>query len=227
MSDMPPPLPPAIDAGRTGPVWEQPGSVFNRFLETVREVLLNPQGFFRTMRRTGGLGGPLTFGVAGTLIGSVIGSLYQLMFMSMGGGMGDLQGFGEGAAAALFSTGCIVIAVPIVAVIGMFIGAAIYHLMLMLLGAARFPFETTMRVVAYSMGATSILNVVPVCGGIAAAIWAIVANIIGLAQAQETTIGKAAAAVLLPVLICCVVLGLFYLLAFAAVMGALSGAWQA
>ena len=226
-SHLPPPPPPG-DGGRTGPAWEQPGPVFDRFLETMREVLLNPQVFFRTMRRTGGLGPPLTFGVAGTFIGGVIGALYQLMFMTMGSGFSDAgaEAFGESAFAALFSTGCIVVVIPVMAVLGMFIGAGVYHLMLLLLGGARFGFETTMRVVAYSMGATSVLQIVPVCGGFAAAIWAIVANIIGLSQAHEIPIGKAAAAVLLPVVICCVLIGLVYVLAFAAVMGALSGGWQ-
>ena len=224
MSDPLPPLPPPADAGRTGPPWEQPGPVFNRFLDTMREVLLNPVVFFRTMRRQGGLGAPLTFGVAGTFIGGVIGALYQLMFMTMGSGFEGAEAFGQGAAAALFSTGCIVVVIPIMAVLGMFIAAAIYHVMLLLLGGARFPFETTMRVVAYSMGATSVLQVVPICGGLAAAIWALVANIIGLSHAHEITTGKAAAAVLLPVVICCA-LGIG-LAMFAGVMGAMAGGWQ-
>jgi len=222
-----PPSPPPGETGRTGPAWEQPGPVFNRFLETMREVLLNPQVFFRTMRRAGGLGPPLTFGIAGTFIGGVIGALWQLMFMTMGSGFSNAgaEAFGEGAIAALFSTGCIVVFIPIVAVLGMFIGAGVYHLMLMLLGAARYPFETTMRVVAYSMGATSVLQIVPVCGGLAAAIWAIVAYIIGLSQAHEITIGKAAAAVLLPIVLCCV-LGVGLAIVAGLTMGAMAGGWQ-
>lgn len=226
---LPPSVPPG-DSGRTGPAWEQPGPVFTRFLETMREVLLNPQGFFRTMRRTGGLGAPLTFGVAGTFIGGVVGALWQLMLTTMGSGFGDVgaDAFGEGAFAALFSTGCIIVVVPIAAVVSMFIGAAIYHVMLMLLGSARFGFETTMRVVAYSMGATSVLQIVPFCGGVAAAVWSIVANIIGLAQAHEITTDKAAAAVLIPLAVCCVLVILVSALAIAALLGGTlgSGGWQ-
>ena len=226
MSDQfPPPLPPAHDDGRTGPVWEQPGPIGSRFLETVRGVLLDPTAFYRTMRRSAGLGPPLTFGIAGTLIGSLIGSLYQLMFMSAGTGFGDVTA-GEAAFASLFSSGCIVIVVPVFAVLGMFVGAAIYHVMLLLLGAARQPFETTMRVVAYAMGATSVLQIIPICGSVLAVVWSIVVYIIGLAQAHEIPTGKAAAAVLIPIAVCCVLTALFYAALLAVFLGAAFGGLQ-
>ena len=229
MSDqLPPPLPapstPASDdAGRAGPVWEHPGPVVPRFLETVRGVLLDTVVFFRTMRRRGGLASPLTFGVAGTLLGALIGALYQFMFASMSGGLGDVGSARDAAIVGLLSSGCIVVFLPLIAVVAMFVSAAIYHVMLLLLGAARQPFETTMRVVAYSMGSTSVLQIVPVCGGVFAAVWAIVANIIGLARTHEISTGKAAAAVLLPVLACCVIIALFYAALIAVLVGAAVG----
>lgn len=231
MSDqLPPPLPPSIppsgDAGRTGPPWENPGPVFGRFVETMRGVLLDPTALFRSMRRTGGLGRPLTFGIAGTLIGSLIGSLWQMMFMAGGGTFSDPSFGGEAAVATLFSSGCIIVVVPVVSVLAMFIAAGVYHLMLMLLGAARQPFETTMRVVAYSMGSTSLLQILPVCGSLVAAVWALVAYIIGLAQAHEISTGKAAAAVLIPVAVCCVIGILFYAAILAVFLGAVAGGFE-
>jgi hypothetical protein len=194
-----------------------------RFLETVRGVLLDTVVFFRTMRRRGGLASPLTFGVAGTLLGALIGALYQFMFASMSGGLGDVGSARDAAIVGLLSSGCIVVFLPLIAVVAMFVSAAIYHVMLLLLGAARQPFETTMRVVAYSMGSTSVLQIVPVCGGVFAAVWAIVANIIGLARTHEISTGKAAAAVLLPVLACCVIIALFYAALIAVLVGAAVG----
>jgi hypothetical protein len=229
MSDqLPPPLSPpstpaSDDAGRAGPVWEHPGPVVPRFLETVRGVLLDTVVFFRTMRRRGGLASPLTFGVAGTLLGALIGALYQFMFASMSGGLGDVGSARDAAIVGLLSSGCIVVFLPLIAVVAMFVSAAIYHVMLLLLGAARQPFETTMRVVAYSMGSTSVLQIVPVCGGVFAAVWAIVANIIGLARTHEISTGRAAAAVLLPVLACCVIIALFYAALIAVLVGAAVG----
>jgi hypothetical protein len=91
--------------------------------------------------------------------------------------------------------------------------------MLLLLGGARGTFETTMRVVAYTMGATSLLQVLPMCGSLLAAVWAVVVNIIGLAQAHEISTGKAAAAVLLPVVACCVLIVVAWAAAIASMLG--------
>ena len=55
-----PPTPPSSGA-RTGPPWEQPGAFFQRWLDTAKSILLDPQGGFRNVRRTGGLGAPLTY----------------------------------------------------------------------------------------------------------------------------------------------------------------------
>jgi hypothetical protein len=171
------------------------------------------------MRREGGLGPPLTFGIIGTLLGGLIGALYQVMLSASVGGLVDPSEMREQMFVTAFSSGCVIVVLPLVAVLSIFIGSAVYHVLLMLLGAARRPFETTMRVVAYAMGATSLLQVVPVCGAVIAAVWAIVANIIGLAQSHEISTGKAAAAVLIPILVCCVVSVLFYAAIFALIMG--------
>jgi hypothetical protein len=218
----PPELPP--DAGRTGPVWETSGPLASRFLETVRGVLLNPVEFYRTMRRHGGLGPPLIFGIAGTLAGGVIGALYQLMFMTMGGGFGDLTVARDTAVVGLLSSGCIVVIVPVVGILSIVIAAGIYHLMLLMLGGAQGTFETTLRVVAYTMGATSLLQILPVCGSFLAAVWSIVVNIIGLAQAHEVSTGNAAAAVLVPILACCVIVGLAWAATMAAILAS-AGVW--
>jgi hypothetical protein len=178
------------------------------------------------MHRRGGLAAPLTFGVAGTLLGALVGSLYQLMFASLGGGFADPDVARDAAFVGLLSSGCIVVVLPLVAVLSMFVSAAIYHVMLLLLGSARQPFEATMRVVAYSMGSTSLLQVIPVCGRVFAAVWAIVANIIGLAQTHEISTGKAAAAVLVPILVCCVLTALFYAALLAVLLGAAFGGLQ-
>jgi hypothetical protein len=96
-----------------------------------------------------------------------------------------------------------VIVVPLMAVVTMFVSSAVYHLMLMLLGGGEQGFETTFRVVAYSMGTTSLLSIIPCCGLLLPNIVCLVFTIIGLSQAHETTGLKASAAVLLPVVLCC------------------------
>ena len=48
------------------------------------------------------------------------------------------------------------------------VAAGIYHLLLLVLGGGTHPFETTYRVVSYSVGGAVLLAVVPVCGPFAA-----------------------------------------------------------
>jgi hypothetical protein len=231
----PPPVPPSTwtplpggdpDPTRTGPAWEQPdGSWFRRFAQTTQALLTAPGDFFRTMRREGGLGEPIGYGVIGSVAGGLVGAVYQLLLSTTMAGLQGPAAAREQALAGLFSTGCIIVIMPIASVIGMFIGSAVYHVMLLLLGGARRPYETTLRVAAYSNGGTAVLNLIPLCGSIAAAVYAIVVAIIGLSRAHEISTGKAAAAVLLPVLICCVLVVLFYGALAALFLGAImSGA---
>jgi hypothetical protein len=85
----------------------------------------------------------------------------------------------------------------------LFIGSAIVHLCLMIMGGARQSFETTFRVISFTHGSVGVLQLIPFCGGFIAGIWAIVSNCIGLARAHETETWRAVFAVFLPVIVCC------------------------
>lgn len=220
----PPPPPPSgfdPDPSRTGPAWEEPGPIFARFAQTAQALLLGPTAFFRTMRRAGGLGPPIVFGVIGSVLGGVVSAIYQMVLSTMTAGMQGPDAARDQAILGLFSTGCIAIVMPVGAVLSMFIGSGIYHLMLLLLGEARRPFETTLRVSAYATGATSVLSLVPLCGSVVGGIYALVAAIIGLAHAHEISTGKAAVAVLLPIGVCCVLVLVFYGAIAALIVGGL------
>jgi hypothetical protein len=213
--------------GRIGPPWEEPGPPFERFARTAQAVLLEPTRFFSTMRREGGLGPPIVFGVIGTLAGGIMAAVYQMLLSMLGAGFQSADAIRDQAFLSLFSTGCMVIVIPLITVLSMFIAAGIYHLMLVLLGAAQRPFETTMRVIAYGTGSTSLLNFIPICGGFIGAIWSLIVAIIGLAQAHEISTGKAAAAVLIPFVVCCVLILIFYASVLAMIVGgAAMGGWR-
>jgi hypothetical protein len=205
----PPPPPPPPE----GPAWERQGPIFGRVIDTARDVLFHPQAFFRAMPRTAGLGPSLTFYLLTGIVGLIASALFQFVISSAG--HRDQMFLG-----GIFLLATIVLG-PVMLIIGAFIGSGIYHLMLMLFGAARHPFETTFRVVTYSAGAASLLAIIPFCGGVVGGIWQIVAIIIGLTEAHETTTGKAAAAVLIPLAICCAFIG--SLIAFAIVFGVVAG----
>ena len=94
---------------------------------------------------------------------------------------------------------------PISIVFVLFIGAGLNHISLMILGGAKYGYEATFRVLAYTMGATNLLLVIPCIPWITALIAGIanlVCIIIGLSRMQEISGWKAAGAIFLPFLVC-------------------------
>jgi len=202
-----------------GPPWEQEGPPLQRFVDTAKGVLLDPTTTFSQMRREGGLQPPLIYYLIGMAIGVGGTILWQLL------GFGGLGMPGRHAAAgAAMGLGFLIIGLPICYVIGIFLGSLIMHFLLMLFGGQKYPYETTFRTVAYVQGSTLPIMFVPFCGGLVAGIWAIVCLIIGLAQTHETSIGKAAAAVLVPIVICCALVAVFFSVIAAMIGMAAAGA---
>lgn len=215
----PPPIPPT----RSGPPWENPGPPLQRFIDTMKGVLIDPVVTFSQARREGGLQAPLVYYLIGVLVAVAGAVLWNLIgFGGMGLPMGRM-GRGEmaGAAAGL---GFLLIGLPICYVIGIFLGSGILHLLLMLFGGQKYPYETTFRTVAYANGSVLPINFIPGCGGLIAGIWGIVVLIIGLAQMHETSTGKAAAAVLVPIVICCALFAVFFSVIMAMIGMAAAGA---
>jgi hypothetical protein len=90
-----------------------------------------------------------------------------------------------------------IILAPIFAAIGLFIGAGILHLLVMLIvGSRNAGFEGTFRVVAYS-SVTSLVSWLPFIGWIAS-LYGIYLAIVGIREVHTTTTGKAALVVLIP-----------------------------
>ena len=209
---MPPPSGHFYDSAsgpRSGPPWERDGASVASYFATLKELLGSPSLMFSEMRREGGIGAPLLFGMAGGMAWGAIGLVLQLGIQSLIMGMAAGPGAGApppGLAMGMASgVGLVVglVVLPLGLLLSMFLSSGIYHLMLMMLGAARQPFETTFRVVAYSTGAVSILAAIPLCGGYIQGITQLVYTGIGLCHAHEISGGKAAAAVVLPMVICC------------------------
>jgi hypothetical protein len=191
-------------APRSGLPWEhrQERGFANAFIETLAMVLTKPDQAFRTMKTEGGLAEPLIYALIGGCVGGIVSLLLSLGLQSMGLFAGQRDTFAALAGIGVGSIALIVL-VPVFIVIGLFIGAAIVHLCLMVVGGANKSFETTFRVLAFSQGSTGPLQIIPVCGGLIAGVWALVVNCIGLARAHETTTGRAVLAVLLPLIVCC------------------------
>ena len=191
-------------APRSGLPWEhrQERGLFNAFVETLVMVLTKPGEAFTIMKREGGLGEPLIYALIGGCLGGIVSLLFSLGLQSVGffadrhNTFAAMTGMGGGSVA-------FIVLVPLFIVIGLFIGSAIVHLCLMIVGGANQSFETTFRVIAFSQGSTGPLQMIPICGGLIAGVWALVCNCIGLARAHETDTGRAVLAVFLPLIVCC------------------------
>ena len=214
--------PGSTSAPRSGLPWDARATkgLVAAFIETLQMVLTRPSEAFTAMQREGGLGDPLLYAIIGGSIGGAVSFLFSLGFQSLG-----LFGDRHNAFAAMAGMGigsiAFIIFLPVLIAIGMFIGSGIVHVCLMIVGGAKQSFETTFRVVAFTQGSTGPLQMIPICGGLVAGVWALVLNCIGLARAHETDTGRAVLAVLLPLIVCC---GGGLLLAM--MFGAL-GAWSA
>lgn len=189
--------------GRTGPAWEHrsSGVDIQAMFETVRDVLFQPVVTFRSMRREGGIGGPLLFVMILGTIGGWFAVLWNAFFQSLGfltEGVGDQQLLG------LVGLIGFAIFMPVFVLIGTFLSAAITHLCLFVVGGAKRDFETTFRVLCYATGSTDLFMIVPLCGGVIGGFWYLVVLILGLREAHEITTGRAAVAVFLPLIVCCI-----------------------
>jgi hypothetical protein len=196
------PLPGTGPMPETGLPWEhrQQLGFFKAFFDTVSVLLMKPGEAFVMMKREGGMTDPLLFAMIGGSAGTIASTLFQI-------GLQSIPGIGgSNNIVAVFGMGVVVgflILTPLLMAAGMFIGSAILHLCLMLLGGANKPFEATFRVVCFSCGAAYLLSIIPFCGGYITPIYNIVLECIGISRAHETTMGKAVLAVLLPLIVCC------------------------
>jgi hypothetical protein len=127
------------------------------------------------MRREGGLGEPLIYALIGGCVGAVVSFLFSLGLHSIGlfsdrqNALVTMAGMGIGSVA-------FIILLPLLVIIGLFIGSAIVHLCLMIVGGANQPFETTFRVLAFCQGSTVPLEMVRIFGELISGVLSLVLN---------------------------------------------------
>lgn len=188
--------------GRGKTPWEdrEARGFFSGLFRTMNDSLFRPSEFFRKMPVTGGLTDPLLYALILGMVGLMFSYLWQIVMKGavqnvMPAMQGQYMFEGIGLALMAFFS-------PLLVIIGLFVSAGVLHLCLMMVKGARSGFEATFRAVSYGYSA-NIFLIIPFCGGLLAIVWAIVLYIIGLREAHETTGGKAAFAVFLPLIVCC------------------------
>ncbi len=215
---------PMPGTGRSKTPWEERQTIgfMAGFFRTLKKALFHPTDFFRTMTVTGGLTDPLLFAMVVGMVGLTFFYFWDtLLHSSMQNFMSpELRAASEHGAFGALGASIAAILTPFFLILWLFAVSGMLHLFLLIVGGARAGFEATFRVVSYGIS-TFLFLILPVCGMPIVWVWSLILAIIGLKEAHGTSGGRAAAAVLLPLIFCCGVLAL----ALALFMGAVAASF--
>ncbi len=199
------------------------------FISTVRGVLTQPGPFFGGIRRQGDFVNPLIFAVICSLFLGILGGFFNMLNSIVAG----TAGVGSAIAGYIAS----IIFTPILVAVFLFIGAGIYHLLVLLFARpANAGYEATFRVACYACAIfvvswiTSLFNLIPLIGpviggllGLLIGVYAVVIQVLGIREVHSTTTGRAVAVVLVPtvviILIALLIVGAALLVIFGAQQG--------
>jgi hypothetical protein len=160
----------------------------------VRRVVARPAEFFSSIPRRGNYWPPLIFALICAEVSTILGGIIRLAWQPENVGGVRFQGVAYGFGSFVAD----VILTPIGAAIGLFVFAAIAHLLVMLfVGNANSGYEATFRVVCY-VSVTSLVNWIPLIGGLLA-LYGLYLAVVGIREMHVTTTGRAALVVLLPI----------------------------
>ena len=135
------------------------GFNFNTVIDTAKQVITNPVGFYRGMAKSGGYAEPVIFVLVMAVISGAIMAVLALL------GMGPSAGLALGLAA--------IIIYPIMALVGSFILGAILFVIWKLMGSPE-NYETAYRSVAYAAAIspiTAVLGLIPYVGILVSVVW--------------------------------------------------------
>ncbi len=239
----PPPLPGwgPVPPGAVPPPAEQSAPFVERarrgflpsYVETWKLAALEPVRFFRQVR-IGETRSAVLFGVIALTIGNWVALVFSYLTASTT--MSVMAQFSR-RMNGRFDTGPILemvqgltlgsflgqlAATPLLAFAGLYVTAAVFHVLLLAVRGAPRGFEATLTVVGYASG-IFLLRAIPACGGLVAGVWFMVVSIHGLSEAQRCGSAKSAFAVIGPLVLACLLACVVGALAGMAGWGALKG----
>jgi hypothetical protein len=195
-----------VPVGGPAPVWESPDAppFFPAVVQSVKQVFSDPAVTFQAMPCEGGYAKPLKFYILVSWITGAVAMIYQAAASMINPTMfagEEAKNLPQYAILLIFAG--VIILFPLFLLLGSFISSGILHRALMLVGGAKKPFETTFRVFCYASGSTSVLQLIPLCGGWLYSVASLVYCVIGLKEAHRTELWRPVVAILLVFLVCC------------------------
>ncbi len=174
------------------------------FVEKTKGFLLNPTESFKQVKEED-MGAALKYFVIWLLIYS---ALFAIIMGAIGGMMASLipamqniplLGAGTGLMAAVSTFVMLLIG----GIIGIFIGAGIIHIGVLIVGGKK-GYGQTLKALVYGGTPSYVLGWIPVVGMIAG-IWALIVEILGIKELHEVSTGRAIIAVIIPIVIIAVI----------------------
>ena len=227
----PPPAPPPAPPQPAGLPWErrrETGAV-TALAATFRILLAEPVAGFATARRAGDLGSPISWavllgwlGFAANIGWTMLANVNPLAWLPTAASSRSLPEMAM--TGVVFAA--VVVVLPLLVLVGLFLQSALVHLFLLLYGGIRQSetgFEGTLRAISWSATAQMAL-LVPLVGGLVAAVWGVCLQVLALVSFHRTSAGRALAAVLTPLVLCCVCIFFFFAGAAALAVLGLAGA---
>jgi hypothetical protein len=181
--------------------WESGEGFIAAFFQTVRESLFSPGRFFKKISSGDGYWAPLIYGLIAGIIGNGCAIFWFWLFM------GQLIPMDRIPFHYSLSVLQIIVPLPFQQAIAIFIGSAIVHLCLMIVGGNNNGYKTTFRAIAYSYSGY-LFGIIPFIGLMIGGIYTFILTIIGVKEGHEISTGKAILAVLLPAI---VIFGLIFI----------------
>jgi hypothetical protein len=176
------------------PPWESGEEFIGAFFQTIRESLFSPTRFFKKISSGEGYWSPLIYGLITGIIGQGAAIFWVWLFMAQ---FIPLDRIPFKYSISILQ---IIVPLPFQEAIRIFIGSAIIHLCLMIVGGNNSRYKTTFRAISYSNSAY-LFGIIPFIGLIIGGIYTFILTIIGVREGHRISTGKAILAVILPVIV--------------------------
>jgi hypothetical protein len=190
------------------PAWESGEGFMGSFFRTVRESLFSPVRFFKKISFGEGYWVPLIYALITGIIGNGCAIFWLWLFMA------QLIPMDRIPFPYSFSVLQVIVPLPFQQALAVFLGSAIIHLCLMIVGGNNKGYKTTFRAISYSYSGY-LFGVIPFIGLFIGNIYTFVLTIIGVREGHGISTGKAILAVLLPAI---VIFGLIFVAILLVVM---------
>ena len=177
------------------PAWESGEGFIGAFFKTTFECLFHPVLFYRKVALGEGYLSPLIYGLITGIIGIGGLTVWQWLlasFVPRGSSLSHIP--------SPFQLIPMIIFMPFGLIAGMFIGSAVVHVCLVIVGGSKNGFQATFRVICYSF-CTDLLLLVPILGVLVSTVYMPILTIIGVREGHGISTGRAVLGVLLPAIL--------------------------